>query len=170
MKDYQMIFLKIYILSSNFRISYWCNLVFTSRPSKCQEKSKTHKHALFNILFHMNSTSINSMRERKRDRVPNFFSFSSRAFANGRFLMVTSNIMIFNPILVNIIQNSQTISVSFRLRPGKSGMRPWVTSSGNSFWSSILPYKCSSAKNDFYKKYLHRLAKWNNFLSFIPHK
>ena len=103
---------------------------------KNQKKKTTH---FYNLLFYfINSCSINSSMsvilnfETKTKKNLEFF-FSSRAFANGRFLMVTSNIMIFNPILVNIIQNSQTISVSFRLRPGKSGMRPWVTSSGNSF-------------------------------------
>ena len=62
---------------------------------------------------------------------------------------MTSNIVIFDTIVVHIVQNCQTVSIAFRLGSNSSTIWPGITSTWNGFWTAIFPYQSSAIKNNF---------------------
>ena len=70
------------------------------------------------------------------------------AFTDGGFGMMTSHIVVFNSIVVNVVQNGQTLSISFRLGSSCSPIRPRISSFGNGFTVPIFPNQ-TSASTDF---------------------
>ena len=87
-------------------------------------------------------TSISKATPAKQNSI--VWHFLLRTFADGRFFVMTCDVMIFDSVIIDIIQNSQAITIALGLSASEPFGRPWITSSRNGLSFSIFPNQCAT--------------------------